>query len=53
VLLNVDTTKMVFASIINASQSAFNNQGTVDFELLVPVDVNTGTTTYNFYIELT
>jgi len=46
-----DGTNTVYAALINADSTAFDGTE-VDFELLVPVNENTGASTYNFYVEL-
>ncbi|MBT3464196.1 hypothetical protein HN827_03755 [archaeon] len=52
VLLNADQGTLVYTSIINGTSNAFDGEGTVDFELLVPTDTTQSSTTYYFYLEL-
>jgi hypothetical protein len=51
VLLNSDTTNVVYTTILKSGQNAFDNT-TVAFELLVPTNKTTSTATYFFYVEL-
>jgi hypothetical protein len=51
VLLNTNSTNVVYTSILVDNSNAFDDT-IVDFEILVPVDRDTGTATYWFYAEL-
>jgi hypothetical protein len=51
VLLNSNSTNVVYTSILADNSNGFDGT-TVDFEILVPTDKNTGLSTYYFYVEL-
>lgn len=52
VLLNSNSTSTVYTVILDNDKDSYDG-GTADFQLLVPVDLNTGTAQYNMYVELT
>ena len=51
VLLNSNSTNTVYTAVMSDDGDSFDG-GTADFEILVPVDKDTGTATYYFYTEL-
>lgn len=51
VMLNTDIDTTVYVAILAEDTTAYDD-AEVDFELLVPVDKDTGTATYYFYVEI-
>ena len=51
ILLNSDVTNVIYASRLADNSNSFDN-GTADFEILVPTNRTTGLSTYFFYVEL-
>ncbi len=51
VLLNSDVDTTVYVAILSENTAAYDDNE-VDFELLVPVDKDSGTATYYFYVEI-
>lgn len=51
VLLNTNSTTTLYTVILDNDRDSYDG-GTADFQLLVPVDMQTGQANYNLYVEL-